>query len=141
MKNSKRLRKGDIIRTKNEVYVVITDLYKHFGYVFGREIVNNKHCEYRTKIKIGDFVKIQCVYIVLSVKNMLLNVACNKNCKIHMIVLPITKQSKKLFEINNSKTCVVKFFTKGCCPRYVRVINVQRSLCFENQLFLTYEDI
>ena len=141
MKNSKRLRKGDIIKVEDKLYFVVTDLYRRLGFILGETIVNNVTSTYNTIIKTDNFIKVQCVYVVLSVKNMLLNVACNKNCKIHMIVLPITKQTKKLFEINNSKTCIVKFFTKGCYPRYVRVVNVRRSLCFENQLFLTYEDI
>lgn len=141
MKNSQRLRKGDIIKVEDKLYFVVTDLYKRLGFILGEKIVNNVTSTHNTIVKTGNFTKVQCIYVVLSIKNMLLNVACNKNGKIHMIVLPMTKQSKKLFEINNSKTCIVKFFTKGCYPRYVRVVNVRRSLCFENQLFLTYEDI
>ena len=141
MKNSQRLRKGNIIKVEDKLYFVVTDLYKRLGFILGEKIVNNVTSTYDTIIKTDNFIKVQCVYIVISVKNMLLNVAYNKNCKIHMMVLPITKQSKKLFEINNSKTCIVKFFTKDCYPQYVKVVNVRRSLCFENQLFLTYEDI
>ena len=141
MKNSKRLRKGDIIRHKDGLYFVVTDLHRRLGYVLGREIINNVQCKHDIIIKTSDFTKIQCVYIMLSVKNMMINVTKNRRYKIHMMVLPKTKQSKKLFKIDNSKTCIVKFFTKRYSPQYVRVVNVRRSLCFENQLFLTYEDI
>ena len=141
MKNNQHLRKGDIIRHKDGLYFVVTDLYRRLSYVLGREIINNVQCKHDIVIKTGDLTKIPHVYIAISLKKMMFNFLHNRSCKIHIITLPITKQSKKLFEINNSKTCIVKFFTKGCYPRYVRVVNVRRSLCFENQLFLTYEDI
>lgn len=141
MKNDQRLRKGDIIKVEDKLYFVVTDLYKRLGFVSGKVIVNNVTSTYNTIVKTNYFTKIPHVYIAISLKKMMFNFLHDSSCKIHIIILPITKQSKKLFEINNSKTCIVKFFTKGCYPRYVRVVNVRRSLCFENQLFLTYEDI
>lgn len=141
MKNSKRLRKGDIIKVEDKLYFVVTDLYRRLGFILGETIVNNITSTHNTIVKTDNFTKVQCVYIVISFEKLMFSSLYNCTHEIHMMTLPITKQSKKLFEINNSKTCIVKFFTKGCYSRYVRVVNVRRSLCFENQLFLTYEDI
>ena len=141
MKNNQRLRKGDIIKNKDGLYFVVTGLYKHFGYVLGMAIINNLTSIYNTRVKIDNFTKVPHVCIAVSFKKMMFNFLHNSSCKIHIITLPITKQSKKLFEMNGVKECVVKIYAKGCYPRYVKVVNVRRSLCFENQLFLTYEDI
>ena len=142
MKNSQRLRKGDVIRHKDGLYFVVTDLYRRLGYVLGGVIVNNKPSMYNTRVKTNNFTKVQCIYIAVSSKKYeLYNFVHNNKQRIHITILPVTKQSKKLFEIDNSKDCIVKLHMSSYSTRYVKVINVQRSLCFENQLFLTYEDI
>jgi hypothetical protein len=142
MKNSQRLRKGDIIKNKDGLYFIITGLYRHFGYVLGMAIINNLPSIYNTRVKTDNFTKIPRICIMLSAKNTY-KVIHSSAIKLHMIILPITKQSKKLFEINNLRKHehIVKFYAQGFYPKYVKVINVQKSLCFENQLFLTYEDI
>ena len=142
MKNDQRLRKGDIIKNKDGLYFVISNLYRRLGYVLGVAIVNNLPSIYKTRVKIDNFTKVQHIYITISSKKYELYDSVHKNKqKIHITILPITKQSKKLFEIDNSKDCIVKLHMLSYRTRYIKVVNVQKSLCFENQLFLTYEDI
>lgn len=143
MKNDK-LKVGDVIKNKDGLYFVVNSLrlYRRLGYVLGGTIVNNQPSIYNTRVKINNFTKVQCIYIAVSSKKYeLYNFVHNNKQRIHITILPITKQSKKLFEIDNSKDCIVKLHMLSHYTRYVKVIKVQKSLCFENQLFLTYEDI
>lgn len=144
MKNNQRLRIGNVIKNSDGLYFVVNSLrsYRRLGYVLGRTIVNNQPSIYNTRVKINNFTKVQCIYIAVSSKKYeLYDFVHNNKQRIHITILPITKQSKKLFEIDNSKDCIVKLHMLSHCAKYVKVIKVQKSLCFENQLFLTYEDI
>lgn len=141
MKNNQHLRKGDVIKSENGLYFVVTGLYRRFGYVLGTVIVNNKSYEYNTRIKTDNFTKVQCIRIIFSVNKIWYDIIRNRVNKVHTITLQITKQSEKLLKIDNSKDCIIKFYVHAYYPRYVKVLNVQKSLCSENKLFLTYENI
>ena len=57
MKNSKRLRKGDIIKVEDKLYFVVTDLYRRLGFILGETIVNNVTSTHNTIVKTDNFTK------------------------------------------------------------------------------------